>query len=334
MAEEFLLGCQWMGLRHHQDESVESQFRMVRDAGVYDHLDRLPPPDLVDEYLRWSEHYSVPVRTGTGAFAVGRDEAALEQAMRNMARLGGKLLNIMLLAKHGSGRQVTDDEVVDCYQRVWEMGDRVGVQPSFEVHVDTWAEEFRRVIPVAERVRALGLPFNFTLDYSHCVFKIDNPQEQEVSGVREDVEAGRIVLDPFEAGSLCERWLEMNIVKYAQYRPAVPNGPRNVWATDDQGRPGRGIQYPFLKPHPGEWHSPWQAWKLEPSKQAIRKVLSYHLTHPDSPLRFMNTEMIVLPDYGANAKYSLYEHNVAVAHWIRETWAELKARQAAGVKLI
>lgn len=333
MAEGVLLGCHWMGIRHLDEASVEAQFRMVRDAGVFDYLDRLPPPALVDEYVRWSEHYGVPVLTGTGVFSLGQDEPAIDQAIRNAGRLGTKLLNLMLLAKHASGRLVTDEEIVEYYRRAWDLGATLGVQPSLEVHVDTWAEDFRRVAPVCEKVRQLGIPFNFTLDYSHCIFKIDNPEEQDVSGVREDVEAGRIALDPFEPGSLCERWLDLNIVAFAQYRPAVPNGPRNVWATDGQGRPGRGIQYPFLKPRPGEWHSPWHAWKLEPSKEAIRKVMRYHLTHPESPLRFMNTEMIVLADYGANARYSLFEHNVACAHWLRQTWADLEARQAAGISL-
>ena len=61
-------------------------------------------------------------------------------------------------------------------------------------------------------------------------FKIDNPEEQDISGIREDVEAGRVILDPFEAGNLCDEWLELGIVRWLQVRAAVPNGPKNIWS--------------------------------------------------------------------------------------------------------
>jgi hypothetical protein len=88
------------------------------------------------------------------------------------------------------------------------------------------------------------------MDYSHCIFKIENSKEQDISGIREDVESGKIVLDPFESGNLCDEWLNMNMVVFTQFRPVAPNGPPNVWAKDENGQPGRGIQYPFVKPRP------------------------------------------------------------------------------------
>jgi hypothetical protein len=42
-------------------------------------------------------------------------------------------------------------------------------------------------------------------------------------------------------------------------------------------------------------------------------------------MRYVTTEMINLPDYGTNAKYSLIEQNIACAKWIRATWEELSA---------
>ena len=333
MAKEFLLGCQWRGVQHTGEVPVETQFQMIRDAGVFDYLDRLPPSDVLDEYIRCSQKYDIPLHTGTWYYQLGRDEPLLTEYMHNAAQAGLKMHNIMIFTHHADGHAVTDEEIVDCYCRTWKLGDRLGVQPTFELHVNMWSEDFKRVAPVAEMVRARGVPFNFTLDYSHCVFKIDNPEELQRSGIREDVDAGRIVLDPYEPGNLCDRWLDMNMVVYAQFRPVVPNNPKNIWAMDENGRPGRGIQYPFFRPEPGQWHSPWHDWKLEVSKEAVRKVLRYHLTHPDSPLRFMNTEMIDTVDYGKNAKYSLFEHNVACAQWIRSTWQQLKAMHDAGIPL-
>jgi len=78
-----------------------------------------------------------------------------------------------------------------------------------------------------------GVPFNFTLDYSHAIFKINNSEELDVAGIREDAESGRLVLDPFETGNLCDEWLSMGIVRWVQVRSVAPNGPRNVWSLFD-----------------------------------------------------------------------------------------------------
>lgn len=327
-----LIGCHWRGVLHDRDVPVETQFQMIRDSGAFDYLDRLPAPELLDEYLRCSEKYGIPLHTGTWYYQLGRDEGLLDKYLRNAARAKLVYHNIMIFTRHADGHVVTDDEVVDCYLHCWDLGEKLGVKPTFELHVNMWSEDFRRVRPVAEKVRRHGIPFNFTLDYSHCVFKIENPEEQDISGIRADVEAGRVVLDPFEPGNLCEEWLDMNIVVFAQFRPVAPNGPKNLWAKDENGNPGRGIQYPFMKPKEGEWHSPWYAYKLEPSKEAMRKILRYHLRNERSPLRFVSTEMINMLDYGMNAKYSLFDHNVACARWLRKAWADLKDEEGRKVQ--
>jgi hypothetical protein len=56
----------------------------------------------------------------------------------------------------------------------------------------------------------------------------------------------------------------------------------------------------------------------------VRKVLRAHLQRPDSRLRYLTTELIDLPDYGDGARYSLFDHSVALATWIRETEAALR----------
>ena len=77
------------------------------------------------------------------------------------------------------------------------------------------------------------------------------------------------------------------------------------------------------KPKPGEWHSPWYAYKLEPTKEVVRKVLRYHRDDVEKKLKFITTEMINLPDYGHNARFSLIEQNAAIAQFVRETWNEI-----------
>src|SRR5262249_26464836 len=120
---------------------------------------------------------------------------------------------------------------------------------------------------------------------------------------------------------------------FAQFRPVVPNNPRNVWAKNKDGSLPRGIMYPFERPKAGEWHSPWYAYRLEACKEAFRTILRYHLAHDASPLKYAITEMIARADYGENVKFSLLEQNAACARWIRATWAQLKAMQTAGIPL-
>ena len=333
MPRDFLIGCHRLTFHPRENISIEREFELVKAAGVFDYIDWLPRPEIADECIRCSEKYDLPIYTGTFQYTLGRDDALLETDMRNAVRAGIRVHNIMLMSHHADGHELSDAEVVACYLKTHAFAEKIGLTVSFEVHVYCWSEQVKRVVPVAKAVRAASVPFNFTLDYSHCIFKIGNARELDISGIREGVEAGSVVLDPFEKGNLCDEWLAMNMVVFAQLRPVSPNGPPNILARGENGEFGRGIQYPFFRPAPGEFHAPWHAWRLEASKEAIRKVMRYHLTHEESPLRFMNTEMINLADYGENAGYSIFEHNIAVAKWIRATWAHMKAIHAAGLPL-
>jgi hypothetical protein len=144
--------------------------------------------------------------------------------------------------------------------------------------------------------------------------------------MRADIEAGRLELDPFKQGNVTDKWIDSNWVRHCHARAAVPNGPVNKWAVVN-GVPGRGIQYPFIQTKPGEFHEEWDAKKLEPWKEVVRKLLKHHATDPKSELATISTEFIPWPDYGGGAKYSLFEHSIACAQWIRDEW---KKAQAAG----
>jgi len=228
----------------------------------------------------------------------------------------------MVLHRHALGHIVTDDELVDLYLRATEVGTRYNIQIGYEVHIQMWSEDFRRVSKVGRLIMARGVPFKFIMDYSHCLCKIGNVEEQYMSGIREDVRLGRITIDPFEKGNLVDEWLNLNMVWWQQNRPAVPNNPKNMWFRDEAGKMGRGVQYPFLKPHHGEWYEEWQAYLLEPTKEVIRKTLRYHLTHDASPLELMTVDYINLPDYGQGVMYDMFENCIAVGRYIRETYAK------------
>jgi len=335
----FLLGCNGRGVQPSSKDKpvsleelpIAEQFRLVKESGVFDYFDRLPLRSNFAEYEKAMSKYDLPVHTASWFYMLGRDEDLMYDNLQICHDVGAKCHNIMTFTHHADGHVLTDDEIVAHYLDVYEFGQKLGVEPSFELHVNMWTENMARVTPIARRIMAQGVPFHYTMDYSHVNFKIANPEEQDRSECRELIESGRMIIDPFEKGSLCEEWLDMNIVRWVQLRTVGPNQPKNLWAQGEDGGPARGIQYPIIKPRPGEWHSPWYAYMLEPSKEAIRQAMRYHITHPDSPLRYFTTEMINLPDYALGAKYNLFEQNVEAARFIRKAWKETKALHAAGL---
>ena len=322
------------------EPSIEEQFRLVSETGVFDSFDRLPMPDQLSTYLQCIDQFGLPVLTASWFYALGADDALLSEKIRLAARVGAQQHNIMIYWHDGHGRPVTNDEVAEFYLRAYDEGMPLGVEPTLELHVNMWSEDPRRVSPVADLVRRRGVPFNFTLDYSHAIFKMGNVEEQQICGIADDVARGRLELDPRRPGSLVDQWLEMGIVRWLQVRSVAPNGPRNVWSVIDPsravaavpkysifdyspGQAGRGILYPFTEPAPGEWHSPWDAAQLDCTKAVVSKVLEHHARTPGSRLRAITTEMINLPDYAHNARFSLIGQNAAIARFVRDRWAEL-----------
>jgi len=327
------LGCAGRGVQNSgpgnpvslQELPIDTQFRMVVESGVFDFFDRLPLADKVADYVKAVEKYNFPVWGSAWTYRIGEEPLKLlESHLVNCRTTGVRYHNMMVLNNHADGHVVTDDELIDLYLRSYELGHKYGVEIGFEVHILMWSEDVRRVTPVANKIRARGVPFNFVMDYSHCIFKIGNPAEQDISGIRDDVAAGRVVLDPFEEGNLADEWLSMNMVWWQQNRPAVPNGPVNIWATGDDGKPGRGVQYPFVRPRPGEWYDEWHAYLLEPTREVVRKTLRHHLTDPNSPLELMTVDYINLPDYGLGVQYNTFESSVAVGRFIREAHAQIE----------
>ena len=317
------IGITEKGVMHTDPDEfdLDTRFRMVAESGVYDYYDKTPEdPALVDAYLAASEKHGIPVRAGGWFYLLGRDEALLKEKLELSARVGSSVHNTQILSQHAGGHVVTNDEVVTTYLQAYEWGEACGCYPTFEVHINMWSEDFRRVNEVADAVESRGVPFRMTLDHSHVIFKIDNPKEQEVFSIAPAVESGELVLDPFQEGSVCKQWIDRGLVQHAHARAAVPNNPLNTAYTGKDGAHGRGVQYPFIEPADGEYVAPWDGARLEPWKEVVRQLFAYHAGNETSPLGQISTEFIPGPDYGAGHGYSLFEHSVACARWLRDTW--------------
>ena len=325
MAKELKIGIQTNGIKHaHGDPmpDVDTRFRMVKESGAFDYVDKTPAPDEIDQFIAAREKYDLPVRAGGWFYTFDRDEGLMVKNLKLASRLGSIVHNVQVTSRKADGTLVSDQEVVNFYERAVTEGDRQGVDPCLEVHVNMWSEDFRRVEVVGRMVEDRGLPFRMTLDHSHVIFKIDNPKEQEVFDIRGDVEAGRLILDPFEPNNVCQIWIEAGWVRHCHARAAVPNNPKNTAAVDENGKPGRGIQYPFSDPGPNNYHAPWDGALLEPWKEVVRQLMRYHAEHEDSQLGQISTEFIPNLDYGEGCGYSLFEQSTACARWMRETWTQ------------
>ncbi len=321
-------GCTGGGATHSDAAipDIATKVRMIKDAGVFDYIDRSPPDEEFRDLLKASEQCDLPVLASGWFYTSGRDEALFERNIVKARLLGSLVHNVQLMTNHADGHVLTDAEVAEFYLRAHDFGMRHGVTPCFEVHVNMWSEHYGRVARVAALVEARGIPFRMTLDHSHVIFKIDNPVEQDVQAMREDVETGKVVLDPAKPGNVCAQWIAANYVAHAHARATIPANPINTRAKHPDGSYGRGIQYPFVRPAPGHYVADWDEAKLEPWKRVLRELFAHHAANDASPLAMISCEFIPNIDYGAGHGYSIFANNVACAQWLRSEWTKAAAR--------
>jgi len=308
------------GVVHHDSEqtvSLDDWFRIVSEANTFDYVDKTPPEDEIDLYRKCSEKYDLPILCGGWFYTIGFDDQLLFKHLDNAVRLGTKFHNVQIKAKHVDGYDVTNEQIVDIYLRASECGDRLGCKPCFEIHINMWSEDFLRIFEVAEEIEKRGVPFRMTLDHSHIIFKMDNDFEMNLFNLSQHLHKGSLILDPYIKGNVAQRLIDKNYVNLLHARSVIPNNPKNIMAFHPDGSVGRGVQYPFVKPLEGQFSSTWDEWKLEPWKEVVRQVLTYHREVDNSPLEFISTEFIPAIDYGAGNTYSLLRSSIACAKWIK-----------------
>ena len=328
MTKELLFGIQTNGIRHTEADGlpdIDDRLRMVKEVGVHDYVDKTPAVHEIDDFVAASQKYDLPILAGGWYYTLGSDEELFKENIKLAKQLGSFVHNTQIRTNRSDGTPVSNAEVVQAYLDFQEIGDKYGVSPCFEVHVNMWSEDFRRVEEVGLAVESYGVEFNITLDHSHVIFKIDNPLEQEIGGIREDVENGSLVLDPFNPKNVSKQWIDASWVKHCHARAAIPNNPKNLDATDENKKPGRGIQFPFKRPKAGEYHSEWREESLEPWKETILTLMRHHLTDDTNKLGQISTEFIPAFDYGQGCKYSLFEQSIACVKWMRTAWENLRS---------
>ena len=109
-------------------------------------------------------------------------------------------------------------------------------------------------------------------------------------------------------------------------RSTVPNNPKNIYAKHPDGSMGRGIQYPFVEPLPGQYHEKWDGKLLDRWKLVVQSIIDYHYSNKGSSLEQITTEFIAPTDYGAGWKYSIFNNNVQCAKWMRKIANDAKLK--------
>ena len=85
MKNELLFGIQTNGIKHsHTDPmpDVDTRFQMVRDAGVFDYVDKTPDADQIKDFIKARDTYGYPIRAGGWFYELGGDETVLEHNLK------------------------------------------------------------------------------------------------------------------------------------------------------------------------------------------------------------------------------------------------------------
>jgi hypothetical protein len=305
-----------------------TRFAWVRQSGAFDYIEKnIDPAEDFAPYFDLVERHGVPIEVFGGIFCAGRDERRMRWGLATGGRLGARLFNMQLYARHDNGRPLSDQQVADFYLDALEHGTPVGCLPTLEVHVDMWSEDFRRVERVAELLARSNTPLRLTLDHSHLIFKIGHAAELALSQLADAPDGARALLAPGQPTTLYALWLREGWVAHAHARSVAPGTQSGVWHNAAMNRqrdlPGRAIQYPLVAPPAGSFHAAWRAEALQPWQTAVTDLLAWMQAHPERAPQRISCEFIPFADYGGGGRYSIWDNNLACADWLRAQWAAL-----------
>lgn len=320
--QPFSIGINIDGVLEHDGLpalTVDQRFDWIANAKAFDYVEINPPVgEDFNQYIRASERVGVPIGVMGGIFCLGADTLKVFAGLNRQAGvLGCKVFNCQVFSRNSAGADVTLDEMGQFYLQALEIGEQNGCPPSLEVHVDMWTEHFARVQELGEWLAQRGAPLYLTLDHSHLIFKIDNPEELASSGLGAEPDLGHALLHPDSPHNFYAQWLARGWIAHAHTRSVQINGVANPLTTRGD-KPGRGIQYPFVQPPEASYHQAWAESELGPWKSAVEKLLQWKKANPGSALNQISCEFIPFPDYGGGVRYSIFEQNVACAKWLRQ----------------
>ena len=87
------IGCTACGATHQDSNipDIANKVQIVKEAGVFDYIDRRPPDEEFRALLKASEKYDLPVLSCGWFYTRGRDDALFEQNIHKAPLLGSAL---------------------------------------------------------------------------------------------------------------------------------------------------------------------------------------------------------------------------------------------------
>ena len=99
---ELPIGITESGVIHTSEDEpfdLDTKFRMVKESGVYDYFDKTPPADQADKYIRCSEKYDLPVRTGGWYYVLGENDIAFHGVGQGAGGIGEAQCTLYILVR-------------------------------------------------------------------------------------------------------------------------------------------------------------------------------------------------------------------------------------------
>ena len=99
--KELLIGIAEAGVMHADptEFDVDTRFRMIKDAGVFDYYDKAPPVQDLHVYRQAAEKHGLPLTAGGFYYFLGRDEPLLEWHLRVGKEFGTRVHNVQIISR-------------------------------------------------------------------------------------------------------------------------------------------------------------------------------------------------------------------------------------------
>ena len=82
MKNQLEFGIQTNGIKHtHLDPmpQIDKRFSMVKDASIFDYVDKTPEIEEIDLFLKVSKKYKIPIKAGGWFYTIGEHKNLLKQ---------------------------------------------------------------------------------------------------------------------------------------------------------------------------------------------------------------------------------------------------------------
>ena len=85
MTNQLKFGIQTNGIKHahiNAMPSIDDRFRMVKDTGIFDYVDKTPEVNEINDFKLASQNHKLPIRAGGWFYTIGNHKSLLEKNLK------------------------------------------------------------------------------------------------------------------------------------------------------------------------------------------------------------------------------------------------------------